>query len=81
VNRDLKTRLVQLKKGPVRRIALVEEPHLRVLGWLLVCLRTCEIGDPDWIDSAISCRRGSHTGTPDYDLYSGKVRVAVVAAD
>ena len=25
------TRLVQLKKGPVRRVALVEEPHLRVL--------------------------------------------------
>jgi hypothetical protein len=25
------TRLVQIKKGPVRRVALVEEPHLRVL--------------------------------------------------
>src|SRR5881227_4508353 len=25
------TRLVQLKKGPVRRVALVEEPHLRIL--------------------------------------------------
>jgi hypothetical protein len=25
------TRLVQVKKGPVRRVALVEEPHLRVL--------------------------------------------------
>jgi hypothetical protein len=25
------TRLVQLKKGPVRRVALAEEPHLRVL--------------------------------------------------
>jgi hypothetical protein len=28
--RDLMTRLVQLKKGTVRRVALVEEPHLRV---------------------------------------------------
>ena len=25
------TRLVQIKKGIVRRVALVEEPHLRVL--------------------------------------------------
>ena len=25
------TRLVQIKKGPVRRVALVEEPNLRVL--------------------------------------------------
>ena len=24
-------RLVQLKKGPVRRVAVVEEPHLRIL--------------------------------------------------
>ena len=25
------TRLVQIKKGNVRRVALVEEPHLRLL--------------------------------------------------
>ena len=66
-------RLVQLKKGPVRRVALVEEPHLRILdGCTSVYeLATCALRIGSKLSDAAQMRL---TGERlDYDLvYGGK---------
>ena len=66
-------RLVQLKKGPVRRVAVVEEPHLRILdGCTSVYeLATCALRTGSRLSDAAQMRL---TGERlDYDLvYGGK---------
>ena len=66
-------RLVQLKKGPVRRVAVVEEPHIRILdGCTSVYeLATCALRTGSKLSDAAQMRL---TGERlDYDLvYGGK---------
>ena len=66
-------RLVQLKKGPVRRVAVVEEPHIRILdGCTSVYeLATCALRTGSKLSDAAQMRLTAER--LDYDLvYGGK---------
>jgi hypothetical protein len=66
------TRLVQIKKGIVRRVALVEEPHLRVLD----CNSVYELAQAaikEWVKLVDVARRRVTSERLDYDpVYSGR---------
>ena len=58
------TRLVQIKKGAVRRVALVEEPHLRVLDGCNSVYELAQSAIEGWLEAQRSSEEETHGRTP-----------------
>ena len=76
------TRLVQIKKGIVRRVALVEEPHLRVLDGCNSVFELAQSAIKSGTKLSDMVRKRLTSERLDYDpCVQRQLRVAIAAAD